>query len=119
MAAGCFRAGGSVTGSKEVQQEAMGASWFAGGGKTGFYRRASLGQTLAYTSDIADYAGDRPLPSFFTDSKQSSGHADSWRTASGKALCGIELWRHVWLSIQCATPQDGSPALAGLSVFCP
>jgi DNA (cytosine-5)-methyltransferase 1 len=24
---------------KEIQQEAMGASWFAGGGKTGFYRR--------------------------------------------------------------------------------
>jgi DNA (cytosine-5)-methyltransferase 1 len=24
---------------KELQQEAMGASWFAGGGKTGFYRR--------------------------------------------------------------------------------
>jgi hypothetical protein len=27
-----------------------------------------------------------------------AGHADSWRTATGKALCGVELRWHVGLS---------------------
>jgi len=25
----------------------------------------------------------------------TSGHADSWRTARGKALCGVDLRRHI------------------------
>jgi DNA (cytosine-5)-methyltransferase 1 len=29
---------------KDLQQEAMGPSWFAGGGKTGFYRRLAWGK---------------------------------------------------------------------------
>lgn len=92
---------------EKLQKEAMGASYYAGGGKTGFYRRiawAKPSPTLVThpampATDLAHPEADRPLS--IQEYKRIQEFPDDWQLAGSL----IDQYRQVGNAVPCSLGQ--------------